>query len=346
VLVRIVTVVASLLASAWCFGAVWFDGPFDASLGNSVLAFVWALSVVAVIVVLKRGLRRASLVLVLLAVVYVPWSQIRASNDRDWAVYWSQLATIEVDGERFTFNNFRDFRHTSTGVSEERWTTKTVSLSNLQAVDIFIDRFGGELLAHPMLSFDFGPDGRVALSIETRRESDESFSALGGLFKVFELQYIFGSEDDFIPQRTVYYGNPVFVYRLSMPKERAYALFLNSVTAANDLAKNPRYYDVISANCTTSYWQQGPARGRQSTDYRVLLNGGLDHMFFEAGTLVDGGLDYWELREQAFINGVIDALPEGVTLSEAIRAGRVGFQSIPSEGAPESTDVEDGATDE
>lgn len=46
----------------------------------------------------------------------------------------------------------------------------------------------GDLLAHPMLCFDFGEDGRVVLSGETRREVGEPFSAFGGFYKMFVLR--------------------------------------------------------------------------------------------------------------------------------------------------------------
>ena len=45
-------------------------------------------------------------------------------------------------------------------------------------MDHFHVPFGGDLIAHPILSFDFGPDGHEALSVETRREVGEAFTEM------------------------------------------------------------------------------------------------------------------------------------------------------------------------
>ena len=76
-------------------------------------------------------------------------------------------------------------------------------------------------MAHPMLSFDFGDEGHVLLSIETRKETHESFSAIGGIYKMFELQYIFGDEADFVRVRTNIRDEPCYIYRTSTTPEDA-----------------------------------------------------------------------------------------------------------------------------
>ena len=127
-------------------------------------------------------------------IVIVPWSFISPSNDKQWAQDFEKTGHVTIEGDIITFHNFRDFDYTKEGVVTPVWTTRQVHLSKLKGMDIFHDRFLGNLMAHPILSYDFGDDGHICLSIETRREVGEKFTPVAGLYKVFELQYIFASE--------------------------------------------------------------------------------------------------------------------------------------------------------
>ena len=86
-----------------------------------------------------------------------------------------------------------------------------------------------------MLSFDFGVDERIVQSVETRREVGESYSELGGLYKMFELQYLFGPEEDLVRVRTNIRDEPVYFYRLDMGKEAMLETLMQSINALNRL---------------------------------------------------------------------------------------------------------------
>ena len=64
-----------------------------------------------------------------------------------------------------TFHNLRNFDYDADGTVTERWESCDFRLSELKGVDYLQDNFGGDLIAHPMLSFDFGADGRLVLSV-------------------------------------------------------------------------------------------------------------------------------------------------------------------------------------
>src|SRR5215472_9618548 len=48
----------------------------------------------------------------------------------------------------------------------------------------------GEAIAHTIISFGFDNGERLASSIETRKESDESYSSIAGFFKQYELAIV------------------------------------------------------------------------------------------------------------------------------------------------------------
>jgi hypothetical protein len=46
------------------------------------------------------------------------------------------------------------------------------------------------LICHTFVSFDFGPEGYVCISIETRMTKGQAYSALAGLYRQFALYYV------------------------------------------------------------------------------------------------------------------------------------------------------------
>jgi hypothetical protein len=322
-----------VLCSLWALGAIRFDAPLGREAGNLVLAGLWLVVVIVLLAVVK-GVRNRSLAwAACFLAVLLPWLAVRPSHDRDWQAVWAKTGWVEVEGDLVAFHNFRNFDYALDGTVTERWETRTVRLSNLQGLDCFLVAFGGEWLAHPILSFDFGPDGRVAFSIETRREVGESYSEFGGLYKMFELAYMFGDERDFVRVRTNLRDEPIYLYRGHFPQERVRGMFLESVAAANDLRDRPRFYNVLAANCTTSLRAQTPAENRNPFDIRLLLNGKLDELVYERGGLRTDGLPFAELRRRAFINAAARAAHDDPAFSERIREGRPGFSDPePEEG--------------
>lgn len=316
-----------VLASLWAYGAICFDGPVGRGSGNTALAILWAVGT-AVLVWRGRGAGRRLLTWCAgLAVVVLPWMLlIPASNDREWKAEWAETGWCEIEGDVYTFHNFRNFDYGRDGAVTENWETRTVRLSNLRGVDYFHDAFGGDKWAHPMLSYDFGPDGHVLVSIETRREVGEAYSEIGGLYKMFELQYLFGDERDFVRVRTNIRDEPVYLYRMDFPMEQVRGTFLDSVRTLNELKDQPQWYNVITHNCTTSYRVQTPTERQEQLDIRLLINGKLDELVYERGRLVTEGLSFAELRGKALINEAAQAAHDAPDFSERIREGRPGFE--------------------
>lgn len=316
------------LAVAYTFGALWFDGPLGTAASPTNQALAWGWLVVLTTTQLdfrRRPVARWIALAAGLAVVLVPWSTIRPSNERDWKPEFAETGWVEVDGDQLHFHQARNFDYTVDGAVTERWETRSHHLSKLAGVDYFHDAFGGDLLAHPILSFDFGEEGHLCLSIETRRETSESFSALGGLFKMFELQYVFGDERDFIRVRTNIRHEPVYLYRTRAGPAHAREILMESIATQNELRRQPRFYNVLTANCTTSLRAQTPAEDREAFDWRMLVNGRLDEYVQETGGLVDDGLPFEQLRARALINEAAEAAHDDPAFSDRVRAGRIGF---------------------
>lgn len=317
------------IAVFYFLGVIFYDGPLgQANLWNALLAVAW---LAALVFAWRRyTIRWQKLLVAFVAclVVCIPWSFVKPSNDKKWAQDFEKTGWVEVEGDQITFFNYRDFGYTKGAdgewVVDSVWRTKTVHLSNLQGMDIFHDRFLGNVMAHPILSFDFGDEGHVCLSIETRREEGEIFSPLGGLYKMFELQYIFAAETDAIRVRTNLREEPVFLYKSALSIEKIRYLFLSSVVVQNELKERPQFYNVLNANCTTSIRNQLPSAERAPFDIRMLVNGLLDEYLYDKGVLKTEGLSYEQLRDACQINTKAEAAHDDPDFSKIIREGLPG----------------------
>jgi len=325
----------TLPAVAWTIGAVLFDGPgTPCGVLNWALLAAWAAATVLVARTFTTIPGIAPRILACCFVVWLAWLTIRPSNDRNWKPEFEKTGYVTINGNQLTFHHVRNFDYTATGEPIPAWETRVHHLDQLVGADLLIDAFGGDLMAHTIISFDFGDEGRLALSIETRREVDESYSAIGGVYKMFELQYLFGDEADLIRLRTNLRDEPCYLYRLNTSTQTARELLLESIHAQNQLMREPRWYNAITANCTTSYRAQTPAQKRSRFDIRMLINGKLDQLLYERGALITEGLPFSTLREQAFINRAAQAHPDADGFSDAIRRDRAGFHQPPAHERP------------
>lgn len=312
-----------LLLALWTFGAIYFDAPFPGT-GNLVLALLWLALVIVVLWRVKSW--RCLALAACYALVIVPWCFKKPRNDRDWSPEYAQAANATVEGDAVTFTNFRNFDYTLDGKETERWETRTVHLSKLRGIDFFLNYWGSPLIAHPIFSFDFGDEGHVAFSIETRREKGEVYTTLGGLYKLYELTYLVGDERDFIRVRTnVRKGEDAYLYRLAAPPEKARERFMEYVGQIQQIATHPRFYNVLSANCTTAVSSQVKGVERKTIpDWRLLLNGKLDEMFAEKGLFAVKDLPLAELKQKGLVDERAQAAHDDPEFSKKIRVGVPG----------------------
>src|SRR5205085_12470139 len=93
--------------------------------------------------------------LLLAALFAAGWRQLRPSNDRDWRPDVARLASAEVQGERVTVRNVRNFRYRAVEDFDERWEVRTFDLARLDGLDVFFIDWGAPLINHTILSWSF-----------------------------------------------------------------------------------------------------------------------------------------------------------------------------------------------
>jgi hypothetical protein len=206
------------------------------------------------------------------------------------------------------------------------WDTRTVRLSQITGTDLAINYWGSPWMAHPIASFQFADALPVCFSIETRKKVGQSYSAVGGLYRQFELTYIVADERDVIRVRTNYrHGEDIYLYRTTFTPVQSRERFLEYIHSLNQLRDQPRWYNAITTNCTTNIRTQHPTNERIPWDWRMLLNGKMDEMLYTRHAIATADLPFAELKQRARINPAAQAANEAPDFSRRIREGRPGF---------------------
>ncbi|MBW2386642.1 MAG: DUF4105 domain-containing protein, partial [Deltaproteobacteria bacterium] len=291
-----------LLATiAWSSAALWFDGPSPRAVaGALVVAFV--LVALALLVALRPWWRGLVGYGFLFAVVMGWWFSLAPSNDSDWQRDVEHPPTASIEGDRLTIHNLRNFDYRSADDYTPRWETRTYDLSQLVGMDLYFFYWGSPWMAHTIVSWEFEDAPPLAISIETRKEVGEQYSALRGFFRQFELYYVVADERDVVRLRTNLRGDEGYLYRINWSPSDSRALLLAYLEEANRIARSPVWYNAFHHNCTTTIRfharQIGMAR---ALNWRVLVNGKGPELLYMRG-VVNTTLPFPELRSRSYIN--------------------------------------------
>jgi len=317
---KLLTWPALVLAIAWGAVAIWFDGPPARWLaGLLAVAFV---SVSGALLLWVRSFWGAVLaMLVPFAAVLGWWLSIPPSNDRDWYPDVARLPTATIEGHLVTVHNVRNFDYRTETDYTERWETRTYDLNQLVGVDMFISYWGPTLYAHTIASWEFADGQHLAVSIETRKEQGEEYSAVLGFFRQYEIYYVVADERDVIGVRANHRGERVYLYRLRTPLDAARAVLLDYLNEINRLARRPKWYNAFTHNCTTAirYHAKNVAAARP-WNWKLLVNGYLDELGYARGQ-INTSLPFPELKQRSDITEKAKAADGDPAFSRLIREG-------------------------
>lgn len=279
-----------------------------------------------------RPLRRlAALILAAFAVVLAAWLAVPPSNERDWQPDVATLPYADIRGDRVVVHNVRNVEYRTETDYTVRLEDRELDLSRLRSLDLFLIHWGSPWIAHTIMSFGFEGDQYLAMSIETRKEKGEAYSALRGFFRQYELIYIAADERDVVRLRTNYRGEDVDVYRLDAPPEGARELLLGYLHAVNRLHDQPEWYNALTQNCTTTIQHLArPYERRSWWSWKLFLNGYLDELAYEIGA-IDRSMPFPELKARSLVNERAKAADDDPRFSVRIRAGLPRMSEAPAE---------------
>jgi hypothetical protein len=310
------------VAAAWGTLALRYAGPGSAAIRAGLATLLVVAAILAIRGIARRDPRWLGAFAALLLALLGWYATLEPRSDRKWQGDVADLPTAEIDGERVILGNVRNFEYRSETDYTPRYEDLTLDLRELDSLDLFAVYWAGDAIAHIMLSFGFG-DRHVTVSIETRKEEGEAYSALAGFFRQYELIYVVGDERDLVRLRTTYRAPPeqVYLYRLATRPENIRRLFLQYLGQINRLAARPEFYNTLTTNCTTNVLMHARALSdRFPTSWKVLLSGYFPEYLYDFGSL-DGSLPFVELRRLSLINDKALEAGDGDDFSRRIREG-------------------------
>lgn len=248
---------------------------------------------------------------------------VRPSNDRQWSDDQTRLPIAEFSGPLVTIRNIRNFDYQASDRWSADWYDRTFDLRKLDSGWFVVEPFGERQgPAHTFVSFGFGDQGYVAISVEIRKEKGESFSVLKGLLRQYELMYVVGDERDLMRLRSNYRGDDVFLYRVNTSPEKLRRMFVSMLERANKLAREPEFYNTLTNTCTTNIVRHVNTitPKRIPFSYEVLLPGYSDRLAYELG-IIDTSAPFEAVRARSKINDLAMKYDRDPDFSRKIRRG-------------------------
>jgi hypothetical protein len=313
-----------LLGTLWAVAALHFD--VRVSWLRTPLAVGYLLAVLAVWILARGPWKKLGLTAGGFALVLAWWFNLQPSNDRDWQPDVAVLSYADIDGNKVAVHNIRNCDYRTETDFEVRHYDKTFDLDKIRTAELYVVYWGSPHMAHTMMGFGFERGDYLCFSIETRKEKGESYSAVKGLFRQFELIYVVADERDVVRLRTNYRkGEEAYLFRLNAPPKQVRVLFLDYLRRLNSLHQRPEWYSALTHNCTTSIRTQRAAADRAPWDWRMLANGHGDELLYQRG-LIRTNLPLAELKERVHVNARARAADKEGDFSRRIRQGVPGAE--------------------
>lgn len=331
VIKKLLAITAIVIMTSWGAIALYYGDSNVTSL-QTVLSIGFGLTGLLTIVALgvpRFRWHMLTLFAILFICVVFWWLRIQPSNDRQWLQDVDKLAYATIEGDLVTVRNVRNFDYKSEFDYLPSYYTKTYNLNKLKSADLFSTYWMGPAIAHTMLSFNFGEDGHLVISIEARKQKDESYSSIKGFFRQYELIYIVADERDLVRLRTNYRKNPienVYLYPINWPKEDVKKVFLQYMNEINKLYEKPAFYNTLLENCTTMIWMHTLVnQDHLKFSWKILASGYFAEYLYESGQL-NQRLPFAELQQHAHINALANQADQASDFSKRIREANLNVK--------------------
>lgn len=306
-LIRILLTLTMLAFTGWGTLALIYGGSLQEAhrpLFAAGFCLAGTLTAIAVLLDRRRGLAMG-VFLVLFMAATIWWVTLEPSNQRDWQPEVAKQPYAELNGNMVTVHNIRNFDYRTETDFDIRYYDKTFDLDKLRSVDLATSYWAGPHIAHVMVSFGFEGGDHLAISIEARKEQDESYSSIAGFFRRYELHYLVADESDVIRLRTNFRNDPpedVYLYRLEGKLENGRRLFMRYMSKLNELKDSPEFYNTLTSNCTNNIWLLTAGNpDRLPYSWQILVSGHLPEYLYQQRRL-DSRIPFEELRERSHIN--------------------------------------------
>ncbi len=255
-------------------------------------------------------------------------SFLPAPEHADWQTPWARAPQFTQQGELLTIENVRDFHYRSEQDYDARYRTETYDLRELTGVDLGECHWDGmEAICHTMLSFTFADGRHLVISAETRLPKGVKQDSIGGIYKLYGLLYVFGTEEDIFALRTNHRHEDLTLYPLKVTPEQARKLLLAYIHLAQEAEAEQLPYNTVTDNCSSGLvriFRHFAPNMPKRYDLLPLHNSSISRLLYHHGSLqAREGEDFAALSRRCYL-GYDIAPGQPAAYSAAIRARREG----------------------
>lgn len=237
------------------------------------------------------------------------------SLSRDWAEDSKILPDVSINENVIEIKNIRDWRYLPGKIVSKDYYNDTFDLNKIESAYLLFNPFGKwDGIGHSFFIFTFEDGKEISVSVEARRESDESFNSVKGIFNQYELWYAFGSSADFITRRAIHYeDHELNMYPLLITKESKQALLLDLVKTAEKLETEAQFYNTVTSNCTNLLIDSANEvkKGSVPFHYSRLFTGYADDYVYELG-FIPNNQSFEEINKKYRIDLQVQEIDENL----------------------------------
>ena len=302
-LTKVTVTLVLILTWLWGGTALWLAGPGPHWI-QMLIALAFGAFLPAAFLFTKSFAKGCIVSLCIFLLLLFWWQTLTPTSEKKWAPDVAKISHGEIQGNILTMYNVRNFDYKSETLFYQHWETRKYNLKNIQGIDIFLSYWASDHIAHTILSWDFGEDGHLPISIETRKDETQEYSTIKGFFKQFQICYIAADERDIIRLRTNYRKERVYLYRLQTTEQTAQALLEEYLAKMNSLVDKPEFYDALSHNCTTTIQIHANAIRTDAPpplDWRLIASGHVDELLYDRGVILSE-LPFAQLRKASRVD--------------------------------------------
>jgi len=319
ILIFIFCVIAGLLLHGWAALALYYCSfPSSAVLRVSVAIF-YLLMVILFIRLSQRHARAFLLSLLGFVIVVIWFSTIQPKANGQYPRELT-MPFAELKGDLVRIHNVRNCTYRTKEDFDVRYETRTYNLNDLKTLDLLVNYWGMEAIAHTFLAFGFSDGRYIDVSVEIRPEIGKAYDMLQGFFKQYNLIYIWADERDLVGLRTNYKKEDVYLYRVALSPDHVRKMFVSMIETTNAIYKKPQFYNTLTQSCTNTLANHLVEAKIVKLPFwkRRILTGTVDQRLYSAGFL-EGSVPFFELRQQANIDVRAQEAGQDPQFSEKIR---------------------------
>lgn len=253
---------------------------------------------------LPRSLRMPWVWIILIVLAVALWFAFKQpSQSRDWKPEFARLPGVILTDGGFDIANVRDWRWNTQGPVSHEYVPETYQLQDLQRIWWVLEPDPKvSAVAHTFLIMQFKGDRLLGLSVEARAQNSQTWGPIPGMFRSYELIYLFATPKDLLTMRAISRDHEMYMFPLKLTHEQMRTYVESLLARAKQLDHKPRWYNTALSNCTNELAKAAGLKWRPS----FVLTGNADKGLHLAG-LIDGP-DLESLKSQAKIRDLVKSL--------------------------------------